>query len=63
MRGDCMKDIVIFSRGIANNLLDQGYILKHIGQDKQNRKASVFYFENTQCIKDYLAVKFDIIIK
>ena len=56
-------DIVIFSRGIANKLLDNGFSLKRIGQDKQNQQSSVFYFRNTQEIKEYLKKEFNIIIK
>ena len=56
-------DIVIFSRGIAKKLLDNGLSLKRIGQDKQNQQSSVFYFRNTQEIKEYLKKEFNIIIK
>lgn len=58
-----MKDIVIFSRGIANKLLDKGFRLKHIGQDKQQRQSSVFYFENTFVLRECLRSEFNIIIK
>lgn len=58
------KDIVIFNGRIAKQLIrTKKFELVDISNDKNNRDKTVFFFENTEELKEYLKSNFNIIIK
>lgn len=58
-----MDSIVIFSAKIARDLIRQGYKLDDISSDKNIKIKTIFYFENTEKLKDYLKQRWNIDIK
>lgn len=57
------KDIVIFSAKVARDLIKSDYKLNDIRPDRNIKIKTVFYFENTKQLKDYLKEKHNIEIK
>lgn len=58
-----MKDVVIFSNKLANELIENGFNIKRVGLNKKDNKETIFYFENTGEIRDYLKVNKNIYVK
>lgn len=50
------NDVVIFSNRLANELIENGFNIKRVGLNKKDNKETVFYFENTEELKNYLKV-------
>lgn len=58
-----MKDIVIFSIRIANELIKSGFPIKRVGTNKKDNIGTVFYFQNTPEIVAYLKTKENITLQ
>lgn len=58
-----MNNIIIFSPRIARNLIQKGFRVVDIKPDKNIRIKTIFFFENTKELKEYLSEKHDIKIK
>lgn len=58
-----LNDIVIFSAGIAKDLLDAGYSIINIQPSKRNRDKTIFYFERTKEIEEYISVNHSINVR
>ncbi len=56
-------DIVIFSSKVARDLIRNKFEINDIKQNKECPLKTVFYFENTKQLKDYLKEKHNIEIK
>lgn len=50
------NDVVIFSNRLTNELIENGFNIKRVGLNKKDNKETVFYFENTEELKNYLKV-------
>lgn len=49
-----MNYVYIYSYTITKDLLKNGFIVKDIKANPKNRDRTVFMFEETKAIKDYL---------
>lgn len=58
-----MNDIIIFSARVARDLVQKKFELNDIKADKYNKIKSVFYFKNTQKLREYLKLEHNIEIK
>lgn len=47
-----MKDYVVYSLRLANLLACKGFQIKGVGVNKNNPKYNVYYFENTEELKN-----------
>lgn len=57
-----MNNIVIFSAGVARDLIRENYNLVDIKPDTHIKFKTIFFFENTQEIRNYLEEKHNILI-
>lgn len=57
------RDVVIFSNILANTLIENGFNIKRVAFNKHDKKESVYYFDNTEELREFLKVERDIIIK
>lgn len=48
------KGYIIFKRSIANELLEKGFRLIKVEENFYDKKKSVFIFENTQELVNYM---------
>lgn len=59
-----MKDILIFSNKLTNELIENGYNIKRVEfNKKQDSKETVFFFANTEQIRQFLEKEKGIIVK
>lgn len=57
------KDIAIFSTRIARDLIQKDFKINDIKEHKQEKNRTVFYFQYTQELIEYLKQKHNIFIK
>lgn len=57
------KDIVIFSARVARDLIQKRFNLIDIKPDRKCKIKTIFYFENTKELRNYLSVNHNIKIK
>lgn len=61
---DNNKDyIVIYSMRVTNSLIENGYTVQWVNPHDKNPKCSVFYFEKSDKIINFLKNEWNIIIK
>ena len=58
-----MKKVFIFSLKVARDLVQNDFTIIDLAENQKDRKRTVYVFQNTKEIRDYLKEKWDIDIK